>query len=82
MADEDPRETAARWLLDTTPDGALVALADDPFFYTPPIDPTAGCVKRAALYGGPPVWDLVERHIAAAKTVRVTPNTSVKVSGG
>jgi S-sulfosulfanyl-L-cysteine sulfohydrolase len=31
---------------------------------------------------GPPVWDLVERYIAAAKTVRVTPNTSVKISGG
>jgi len=30
---------------------------------------------------GPPVWDLVERHIAAAKTVKVTPNTSVKISG-
>ena len=31
---------------------------------------------------GPPVWELVERHIAAAKVVRVTPNTSVKISGG
>ena len=30
---------------------------------------------------GPPVWDLVERYIAAEKTVRVTPNTSVKISG-
>jgi hypothetical protein len=61
MAGEDPREAAARCLLDTTPDGALVALAADPFFYTPPIDPTAGCVKRAARYGGPPVWDLPDR---------------------
>jgi len=61
MAGEDPRETAARWLRDTTPDGALVALAADPFFYTPPIDPTAGCVKRAKRYGGPPVWDLPDR---------------------
>jgi sulfur-oxidizing protein SoxB len=30
---------------------------------------------------GPPVWDLVERYIAAEKTVRVAPNTNVKISG-
>ena len=30
---------------------------------------------------GPPVWDLVERYIAAEKTVRVAPNTSVKIIG-
>jgi S-sulfosulfanyl-L-cysteine sulfohydrolase len=30
---------------------------------------------------GPPVWDLVERYIAREKTVRVAPNTSVKISG-
>jgi len=30
---------------------------------------------------GPPVWSVVERHIAAEKTVRVVPNTSVKISG-
>jgi sulfur-oxidizing protein SoxB len=30
---------------------------------------------------GPPVWDLVERYIAAEKTVRVAPNASVKISG-
>ena len=30
---------------------------------------------------GPPVWDLVERYIAAEKTVRVAPNSSVKISG-
>lgn len=30
---------------------------------------------------GPPVWDLVERYVATEKTVRVTPNTSVKISG-
>jgi len=30
---------------------------------------------------GPPVWDLVERYIASEKSVRVTPNSSVKVSG-
>jgi sulfur-oxidizing protein SoxB len=31
---------------------------------------------------GPPVWDLVERYVADAKTVTVAPNTSVKISGG
>src|SRR6185437_3754407 len=30
---------------------------------------------------GPPVWDLVERHVAAERAVRVSPNTSVKISG-
>jgi S-sulfosulfanyl-L-cysteine sulfohydrolase len=30
---------------------------------------------------GPPVWDLVERYVAAAKTIRVLPNASVKISG-
>src|ERR1019366_4749663 len=30
---------------------------------------------------GPPVWELVERYIAAEKTVRVVPNSSVKISG-
>jgi sulfur-oxidizing protein SoxB len=30
---------------------------------------------------GPLVWDLVERHVAAEKTVRVAPNASVKISG-
>jgi sulfur-oxidizing protein SoxB len=30
---------------------------------------------------GPPVWDLVEHYIAAEKTVRVAPNTSVKILG-
>jgi len=30
---------------------------------------------------GPNIWDLVERHIASQKTVRVTPKSSVKISG-
>jgi sulfur-oxidizing protein SoxB len=30
---------------------------------------------------GPPIWDLVERHIAGEKTVRVAPNSSVKIFG-
>jgi sulfur-oxidizing protein SoxB len=51
-----------------------------------PIEPT----KEYAVTGwasvnegtqGPPVWDLVERYVAAEKTVRVAPNASVKISG-
>jgi sulfur-oxidizing protein SoxB len=30
---------------------------------------------------GPPVWDIVERYVAAEKTVRVSPNGSVKITG-
>jgi S-sulfosulfanyl-L-cysteine sulfohydrolase len=30
---------------------------------------------------GPPVWELVERYIAAEKTVRIAPNQNVKISG-
>jgi sulfur-oxidizing protein SoxB len=30
---------------------------------------------------GPSVWDLVERYVAAEKTVRIAPNSSVKISG-
>jgi sulfur-oxidizing protein SoxB len=30
---------------------------------------------------GPPVWELVERYVAVEKSVRVMPNTSVKISG-
>src|ERR1019366_6099135 len=30
---------------------------------------------------GPPVWDLVERYVAAEKTVRIVPNSSLKISG-
>ncbi len=30
---------------------------------------------------GPPVWELVERYVARKKTVRIEPNTSVKVVG-
>jgi sulfur-oxidizing protein SoxB len=30
---------------------------------------------------GPPIWDLVERYVAGEKTVRVAPNSSVKIFG-
>jgi sulfur-oxidizing protein SoxB len=30
---------------------------------------------------GPPVWDLVEKYVTAEKTVRIAPNSSVKISG-
>jgi sulfur-oxidizing protein SoxB len=30
---------------------------------------------------GPPIWELVERYLARVQTVRIEPNTSVKVAG-
>jgi sulfur-oxidizing protein SoxB len=51
-----------------------------------PIDPkreyvVAGWASVNEGTQGPPVWELVERYVAAQKTVQVTPNTSVKVIG-
>jgi sulfur-oxidizing protein SoxB len=51
-----------------------------------PIDPAkdytvAGWASVNEGTQGPPVWELVERHIARAKSVEVTPNRSVKISG-
>jgi sulfur-oxidizing protein SoxB len=52
-----------------------------------PIDPAkeytvAGWASVNEGTQGPPVWDLVERYIAGVKTVRIAPNSSVKISGG
>ncbi len=30
---------------------------------------------------GPPIWEVVEKHLANVKTVNLKPNTSVKVTG-
>jgi len=51
-----------------------------------PIDPkkeyvVAGWASVNEGTQGPLVWDLVERYVAAEKTMRVTPNSSVKISG-
>jgi sulfur-oxidizing protein SoxB len=51
-----------------------------------PIDPAkdyavAGWASVNEGTQGPPVWELVERHVARAKTVEVAPNRSVKISG-
>ncbi|WP_137044970.1 thiosulfohydrolase SoxB [Pseudolabrys sp. FHR47] len=51
-----------------------------------PIDPkreytVAGWASVNEGTQGPPVWELVERYIAAQKTVRVAPNTRVKITG-
>lgn len=51
-----------------------------------PIDPkkeyvVAGWASVNEGTQGPPVWELVERYVAAAKTVRVEPNSSVKITG-
>jgi sulfur-oxidizing protein SoxB len=52
-----------------------------------PINPTkeytvAGWASVNEGTEGPPVWDLVERYVATEKTVRIAPNSSVKISGG
>jgi sulfur-oxidizing protein SoxB len=52
-----------------------------------PIDPNreytvAGWASVNEGTEGPPVWDLVERYVATEKTVRIAPNSSVKISGG
>ncbi len=51
-----------------------------------PIDPkkeyvVAGWASVNEGTQGPPVWELVERYVAAEKTVRIAPNSSVKISG-
>ena len=51
-----------------------------------PIDPTrtyvvAGWASVNEGTEGPPIWDVVESHIRRQGTVRVEPNTSVKVVG-
>jgi sulfur-oxidizing protein SoxB len=51
-----------------------------------PIDPdkeyvVAGWASVNEGTEGPPVWELVEKYVAGRKTVRVVPNTSVKVIG-
>jgi sulfur-oxidizing protein SoxB len=51
-----------------------------------PIDPrkdyvVAGWASVNEGTEGPPVWELVERYVAAEKSVRVMPNSSVRISG-
>ena len=51
-----------------------------------PIDPdkeyvVAGWASVNEDTQGPPVWELVERYVAAEKSVRIAPNSSVKISG-
>jgi S-sulfosulfanyl-L-cysteine sulfohydrolase len=52
-----------------------------------PIDPAreytvAGWASVNEGTEGPPVWELVEKYVAAKKTVTVAPTTAVKVIGG
>jgi sulfur-oxidizing protein SoxB len=52
-----------------------------------PVDPgrdyiVAGWASVNEGTEGPPVWEVVERYIARQKTVRIAPNTHVRVSGG
>jgi sulfur-oxidizing protein SoxB len=51
-----------------------------------PIDPArnyvvAGWASVNEGTQGPPIWDVVQKHLADVKTVRLEPNASVKVSG-
>jgi sulfur-oxidizing protein SoxB len=51
-----------------------------------PLDPNkeytvAGWASVNESTEGPPVWELVEKYVAAEKTVRIAPNSSVKISG-
>jgi hypothetical protein len=57
LAAPDAREQAARYLREHTQPSETIALASDAWTYTPPLDPSAGCVKVAQPYGGPPIWD-------------------------
>jgi sulfur-oxidizing protein SoxB len=41
----------------------------------------AGWASVNAGTEGPPVWDLVEKYVAASKTVRVEAGSAVKVVG-
>ncbi len=41
----------------------------------------AGWGSIAQSVEGPPIWDVVEKYLARVKTVRLEPNTSVKVTG-
>jgi hypothetical protein len=70
LAAPDVRDQAAAFLRESTRPGDVVALGTDPWYYTPPLHPTAGAVKIAAVpvspepgsrgaYGGPPVWERV-----------------------
>lgn len=53
----DSRDRAADWLRSHAGPADLVALGADPWYYTPPLHPSAGSVKVLLPFGGPPVWD-------------------------
>jgi hypothetical protein len=55
----DARDQAADYLRRNSRPGDVVALGADPWYYTPPVHPTTGCVKVSLPYGGPPAWDRV-----------------------
>jgi sulfur-oxidizing protein SoxB len=40
-----------------------------------------GLGQRQRRHAGPPIWDVVSAHISKRGTVKVEPNTAVKVSG-
>jgi sulfur-oxidizing protein SoxB len=51
-----------------------------------PVDPArdytvAGWASVNEGTEGPPIWDLVERYVAAEKVIRISANNSIKISG-
>jgi len=58
LSGTDSRDQAADYLHSHSAPSDVVALSTDPWpLWTPPVDPTAACVKVGQLYGGPPIWE-------------------------
>ena len=67
----DPRDRMLR-RVESLAGGSTVALASDPWFYTPPVHPTAGCVKASQAFGGPPIWALPGLSLSRFRSGAVT----------
>ena len=59
LSSRDVRDSAASYVWNRADGADIVALGGDAWYYTPPLHPTAGCVKAWLPYGGPPIWDRV-----------------------
>lgn len=57
FAAPDSRDATVAALRSAARAGDTVALAFNPWFQTPPLHPTAGCVLLGQVYGGPPIWE-------------------------
>lgn len=76
FAAPDSRLQAAALVRTLASPGDIVALGTDPWYYTPPVDPSAGSVKMAGPFGGPPVW---ERRVTEADPLRPFPVGAMQV---